>query len=285
MPLDRHRLPTFLIIGAPKAATTSLHYYLGLHPDVSMSKKKETDFFTRADFANRVREYELMFDERAPARGEASPRYATYPTERDVARRVHSLLPDVKLIYLVRDPIDRAEAYYHELRCSHKGGDSLEAAFEDADSVENECVCPSRYALQMAQFLEYFPMSQLMIVDSRDLRVAREETLHALFSFIGVDPDYTTPAFSKELNTEQTKVRMTRLGGRARRSGPANVIRKILPPRARAPLFAPIRRVFLRPEARQRLPAEIRKRVAEALKDDVERFRALTGRDFAHWSL
>ena len=118
--------------------------YLGLHPDVSMSARKETNFFLRADFAKAVAEYEHMFDD-APGRGEVSPRYAMYPTEQDVPLRMQSLIPDAKLGYLVRDPVDRAEAHYHEIRCKNRGASSLEEAFADPEAIDNECVCPSRY--------------------------------------------------------------------------------------------------------------------------------------------
>src|SRR5688500_3515585 len=101
--VDRDRLPTFITIGAAKSGTTSLHYYLDQHPEISMSSPKETNFFERSDAAESLDEYQLHFRAGFPARGESSVHYTCFPTIPDVQERIASALPDVKLIYIVRD--------------------------------------------------------------------------------------------------------------------------------------------------------------------------------------
>src|SRR5436190_20938382 len=105
-------LPTFFIIGAPRSGTSSLHHYLNLHPEIGMSRLKETHHFVDnvQPPARRVEdraEYEALFPSDARVRGEASPSYACYPQHGGAPERISVLLPDAKFIYLVRDPIER----------------------------------------------------------------------------------------------------------------------------------------------------------------------------------
>ena len=101
-------LPNLIVIGAPKGGTTSLHHYLGAHPDVFMSRRKELGLFDREDWRDRVEWYERQFPDRPRGyAGESSPAYSMHPTVAGVPERIHELLPDARLIYLVRDPVER----------------------------------------------------------------------------------------------------------------------------------------------------------------------------------
>ena len=99
-------LPNFIIIGAGKCGTSALYYYLHHHPEVQMSRVKELRFFNGEKWNQGLGWYESNWDgSSAPVRGEASPGYTTYPEPSDTATRMHDVIPDAKLIYLVRDPI------------------------------------------------------------------------------------------------------------------------------------------------------------------------------------
>jgi hypothetical protein len=80
-------LPNLIVIGAQKCGTTSLHYYLSLHPEIAMSRTKELHFFSRR-WRRGLRWYERQFRDPAPIRGESSPSYAFYPVWRDVPERM-----------------------------------------------------------------------------------------------------------------------------------------------------------------------------------------------------
>ena len=132
-------LPNLLIIGAAKCGTTSLHFYLDQHPDVFMARphdshwgQKEMRLFWRDDWRERLEWYEQHFDPSAPVRGEATPSYTHYPFLPDVPRRIHSIIPEAKLIYIVRDPIDRIVAHWAQ---TQEDGDRtpLEEALADYD--------------------------------------------------------------------------------------------------------------------------------------------------------
>src|SRR3712207_3099155 len=101
-----------------KCATTSLHYYLNLHPQISMSEKKELDFFVREKHWDKgVEWYKSNFHGNGETKiyGEASPNYTLHPIFSGVPERMYSVVPEAKLIYVVRDPIDRMISHYiHE---------------------------------------------------------------------------------------------------------------------------------------------------------------------------
>ena len=121
--LGEKSLPSLIIIGAPRCGTTSLHAYLGQHPDVYMSPLKETNFFLfdqkkpafagpdgesiNRDSIYRLEDYRKQFVPRTTekAAGEASPRYLG---STGTAARIHAFLPDVKLIAILRNPVKRA---------------------------------------------------------------------------------------------------------------------------------------------------------------------------------
>ena len=105
--------PTFLIIGAPKTGTTSLWALLSEHPDVFVFPWKGTQFFSkRYDWG--FAWYESLFDEGsdATAIGESSANYSLGPSDSPVPQRIADYLPGVRLIYMVRNPLERIESHY-----------------------------------------------------------------------------------------------------------------------------------------------------------------------------
>ncbi len=280
---DNSRLPNFFIIGASKAGTTSLYFYLRWHPDVSMSSVKETNFFLGDDYMERLDEYQGYFDPGARLRGEASPRYSAYPLFEGVPERIHSLVPNPRLIYLVRDPVDRAIAHYYQRLALNQARETIEAAFADLGDPRNPFLCASRYAQQVARYTALFPRENLLIIDSSDLRRDRRATLRSVFAFLGADEDFWSPRFGEEFNTTAGKRRPRRVQRWLRRTKAADAASRVLPPGARKRLSGVARRalsVQLEPP-----PAELRERIGRALAEDTERFRELSGRRFEHWSI
>src|SRR5438093_10024477 len=97
-------LPNLVVIGAQKCGTSGLHYYLSLHPEISMSRPKELNFFiAERNWPRGVEWYRRHFDPRAQVRGESSPNYTAFPQHTGVVERLHELLPEPRLVYLIRD--------------------------------------------------------------------------------------------------------------------------------------------------------------------------------------
>ena len=269
-------LPNLLVIGAAKAGTSSLHVYLDEHPDISMSWPKELFYFSFEDWRERRAWYERFFRD-APVRGESCPQYAMHPAFPDVSRRVHSLIPDARLIYLVRDPVERFVAHYVDnikLALERRPLDEVLAL----DDGANYFLAASRYATQLERFLACFDQSRILVLDQRDLLHRRAETMRSVFAFLGVDPDFTSPAFSRELNAHVDKPGLSRFGHWAYTS-------ERLPARVRSLVVRHGGRLLTRRVPIPRLSDPQRERLLEHLAPEAERLRALTGQPFAGWSV
>jgi hypothetical protein len=276
-------LPNLLVIGAPKCGTTSLHYYLGLHPEVYMSAPKELNFFQDPNCLDKLDLYASLFDQRSPVRGESTANYSRHPMIAGIPERISAALPDVKLIYVVREPVERAVAHYVEAVTTGSERRTFEQAFGDLDDPYNLYLATSRYASQIERFLECFSPDDLLVVDQADLRSRRAETLQRMFRFVGVDDSFATQDFDRTLNTTGDKRSMRAAGRWLRQTAPARAVVR-LPPRFREPLLRPVRRLLSDPVQVPSPGSSLRRRLVHALEDEVSRLREMTGESFAGWS-
>jgi hypothetical protein len=278
-----------LVIGAGKSGTTSLHYYLGQHPEVFMSFPKEPNFFQRDTWREKLGWYESLFPKPAPVRGEASTSYSAYPARTDVPRRIHETIPDVRLIYVVRDPIDRVVAHYAQHRTNGKESRSIDeavtSALRDGDDPVNPYVCMSRYATQVEQYLPYFPLERIHVIDNAEMQRDRRAVLREAFAFLGVDASFDTPRFDEVLNTKRDQVRFSPLGARLRDSRFARLVHARVPRKVRAPVTKPLTRVLSKRVERPDLSPPVRDELRAELAPEVERLRGLTGKPFESWSV
>jgi hypothetical protein len=292
------RLPNFIVIGAAKSGTTSLYHYLRAHPDVYMSEMKELNYFvaeqdgsiggrgkeTRSkrrvgNWSRGLEWYEHQF---APADGfgaigEASPRYTLYPFLPGVPERMAQLLPDVKLVYLVRDPIARMVSHCMHRMHSLKERRPLETALMESPIYVNS----SRYAFQIEQYLRPFSRSQLHVVVSEHLRSDRDRTLARIFEFIGVDPSWRDQSLSAEHNISAP-----------RRAAPRGVTRAAMSTRWWKPMATALpaspkrigRRISHRPVETEISP-ELRLRLAGLVREDVAELRHYMDDSFDGWGI
>ncbi len=201
-------LPNLVVIGAQKCGTSALHYYLGLHPEVSMSTPKELNFFIRPqEWKRGIEWYESHFTEDAKVRGESSPNYTNHPRSKGVPRRMHSVVPDAKLILLVRDPLERiVSAYIHNAARGREKRD-LSDAISHARSTY---VVRSRYHMQVERFLKFYPASSLLVIEQGDLLNDRPETLARVFRFLEVDSTFWSPKYERLRHETRNKLRLRR---------------------------------------------------------------------------
>ena len=273
-------LPNLIVIGAQKCGTSALHYYLGLHPEVAMSETKELNFFIKnRNWERGVDWYRRQFDPAAPVRGESSPNYTAHPLFRGVARRMHDVIPDAKLIYIVRDPLERIAAQWVHNYSHGRTGRSLR---EVVRPNRKPYIARSRYYMQLTRFLRRYPLEQILVLDQQDLRDDRAATLRRVFEFAGVDPEFTDPRFRQERHQTRRKTRMTALGERLDRRR-ASSGRRLLPDQAWSVASRrwPLARSIDPPDIRAVIP----EKALAALRKDTERLSELTGRRFDHWSI
>jgi hypothetical protein len=200
-------LPDFLILGAQKAGTTALYAYLRRHPQITGPSWKEVSFFDR-HYSRGEAWYRGNFPNALRARGlvgEASPSYLFHPL---APERVAAMLPEARLIALVRNPVDRAFSHYqHEVAL---GREPL--SFEDALAAEDERLrgeeermladptyfshawwnhtyrARGRYAEQLERWLAVFPQERLLVLPSEDLLADPEASHGRVLEFLGAAP-------------------------------------------------------------------------------------------------
>ena len=207
-------LPDFLVLGAQKAGTTALYAYLRWHPGITGPSWKEVSFFDRHWWRGEGW-YRGQFPLRSGGQivGEVSPSYLFHPLAPERAR---TLVPDARLIALVRNPVDRAYSQYQHAVAL--GREPL--SFEDALAAEDErtrgevdrlvadprafsgawwdhtYVARGRYAEQLERWLRVFPREQLLVVVTEELGAAPGETYAASLGFLGAAP-YTLAEYPR----------------------------------------------------------------------------------------
>ena len=264
-------LPNLVTIGAAKCGTTALHSYLARHPETSMSRPKELNFFVAEKNWHRGLDwYRGHFDPEAGVRGESSHLYAGHPVYPGAPERMARVIPDAKLILLVRDPIDRVRAHWahnHALRYERRP--LARAVLEDPNYVAR-----SSYHLQLTKFLEHYPLERILVLEQRKLAADPAATLARVAAFLDLDPD----GWPDELDVRS--VETSRL--RRRTALGALIERRVARPTwGRMKSNPLLTRPFTPPELDPGLRAEL----ADRLRDDAARFRELTGRPFADWSV
>jgi len=279
----RARLPTAIVIGASKSGTTSLHSYLDAHPEVGMSQPKELNFFDHEDHLDRLDWYLSHFDPGLPVRGESSPNYSKFPRLSGQPERMRSLIPDAKLIYMVREPIARTIAHWAHNVAANTESRPAEQAVLDPDP-RNVYLCASSYATQVDRYLAHFPAERILVVDQHLLRHRRRETLRTVFGFLGVDVDFWSPDFDLELNPGSDQRRLLGIGDLLLRSPPAALLRR-LPEGPRGRLRAIARRALSRQVAQPEASPAVRSHLERVLTPEAERLRELTGQSFETWSI
>jgi hypothetical protein len=203
--LRRHPLPHFLIIGAQKGSTSTLYASLATHPEIEEAEQKELHFFDR-NYADGVNSYRRQFPEleRGQITGEATPYYIFHPL---APERIARTLPDVKLIAILRNPVERAFSQYHsEIR---KGFEDL-PTFEEAIAAEAErlsgesekvaqdptydsyslrhhsYLARGLYADQLERWFEHFSREQFLIMRSEDFASRPKIHLRRCEKFLGI---------------------------------------------------------------------------------------------------
>ena len=291
-------MPNLFIIGAAKCGTTSLHRYLDLHPEISMSKIKEPDFFLRhlpEDSRPRVGDrgrYLALFESGSSIRGESSPHYSIYPRIKGVPAAIASEVPGARLIYLVRDPIERIASLASQMisvraRDLSMAGESIDLRrwIGDLSNPDNFYVASGRYMTQLDQYLEYFPKESILVLDSDRLRADREQTMDEVFAFLDLDPGLVEGDFDSEMNqSEDLTVKPGIWQWLKRRQRLRRAWRR-LPDSTRDRVSGLVGRNLGQPVPRPRIDESLRFELEGIFRPEVERLSEFTGQDFADWSI
>jgi hypothetical protein len=275
-------LPTFLVIGAMKSGTTSLHRYLDAHPQVFMSRPKEVNFFNSPQNWRRgVSWYGRHFagvPEGVVAKGEASTNYSKHPEFPGVPARIATVMPSVKLIYVLRDPVERMISHYRHRVATGRERRSIDGALLH-DPIYADA---SRYFVQIEQYLEYFSLEQLLLLTSERLRNDRITTVQRIWEFLGVDQGFVPANLGQEFHGSSGKRAYRSPVGAVRHRKGVEVLARVTPSAVRRAVRPLLTTTSLEPEP----PTDaLRSRLRQLLCSDVRRLRSYLGDDFDGWGI
>jgi hypothetical protein len=278
-------MPNLIIIGGLKCGTTSIHHYLGLHPEIQMSKPKELNFFVEElNWDLGLDWYESRFDGRFLVRGESSPHYTNLPRYHGAAKRIHDSCPDVKLLYMVRDPIKRVLSHWvHATGAGYERREMTDAL----SRPDSAYIQRSMYWMQLQPYLELFDRDRIELISQEELQADREGTMRRAFRYLEVDEDFTHEQFDREWEKSSAKQgdkyqvmeRLIKLPGF--RSFDRNFDR--LPESLRWMVEKVVHDPDKPSAPKPKLPEDIFERLRDTFRDDVAGLREFTGRDFAGW--
>ena len=195
-------LPNFLIIGAEKSGTTSIHRVLRQHEEVYLPATKEPHYFNAfdsnlepSDFYERLglEWYSRFFDgwSGESAVGEATPMYLC---DTHAPERIEHTLGDVRLIVCLRNPIDRAYSHFQMAAAKGHTGRSFE---EVVAADEERFIGRGDYRLQLDRYLERFPRDNLLVLVFEELFRDSKNHLDTISAFLGIDATWSPDAFSE----------------------------------------------------------------------------------------
>lgn len=294
-------LPNFLVVGAGRAGTTSLHHYLGQHPDVYLCPEKSPNFFVSHEplpewegpslrqmaqqWVSDRREYEAFFDDvdGETAIGEVSP---VYLQAASAPRRIHQTCPDIRLVAILRDPVDRAYAHYLGRR---RDGLESRADFQEVVAAELSRPLPDdvafgsylgcgRYHHFLAGYYELFPEERIRVYLFDELEEDARGLLADLFEFLGVDSDFVPDTERRHAQTGVIRNPVLRFAWTK-----SVALRTALRPHLPASIRDAALPVFLPSLTRPALDPTLRAELIEVFREDVERLQALIDRDLSHW--
>ncbi|MBZ8180601.1 sulfotransferase family protein [Oscillatoria salina] len=276
-------LPNLIIIGAMKCGTTSLHHYLNSHPQISMSREKELDFFLgKKKWQLGIEWYKSHFVGEAKIYGESSPNYTNYPRWENVPERMYSVIPQAKLIYILRDPVERIISNYIHQYATGKETRSINEAL--ANFEDNSYISRSSYYSQLEQYLKYFPEKNILVITLENLSNQPQLTLEKVGHFLNIEPEFDFSQTTKTLHSSVFKRRKNKWGELLSQTNLFKKIKK-MPPEIRYHLEKLIYFPFSEQISRPNLDEKLRARLINYLQKDIERLRKHTGDRFKYWCL
>jgi hypothetical protein len=209
-------LPHFIVAGVPKCGTTALYRYLLAHPEVAAPTKNEIGFFSDK-YGSGLNWYRAHFRWRAMnsrgadysgagiITGEHTPAYAIHPL---AAERIAATLPHVRIIILLRDPVDRAYSHYqHEFRCGHESLEfraaltaeperiasetdriRTQAGYRSSEYVRHAYLDQGKYRPMLERFFHFVDRSRVMVIKSERLFGDAQGVYDEVLSFLSLSP-------------------------------------------------------------------------------------------------
>jgi hypothetical protein len=299
-------MPNFLILGAAKSGTTALYAYLKQHPDIYMSAVKEPRFFAfenetlnfkgpkgHGDRFNQetitdLKTYQSLFDDvnGEKAIGEASPAYLS--SAEKASERIKYYIPDAKLIAILRQPAERAySAFLHTVRSGRETNLNFESvlALEEKRTKDGWGAIWQHkklgfYYEQLLPYYQQFSKEQLKVYLYDDLEDDASTLVKDILAFLEVD-EHFIPDVSQRVNVSGIpRSQWVQDFFRSPDNALRDFLKPLIPGAIRKPLAKKVKSGnLLRPE----IPKDVRNRLTEDYREDIQKLQDLIDRDLTSW--
>jgi len=286
-------LPNFIIVGAPKAGTTSLYHYLSGHSEVFMSEPKEVNYFSKDEIeeqglyykafkAKNLAEYKKLFIDvnNEKAIGEGSVSYLFYPK---TAAKIKEIIPNVKIIILLRNPVERG--YSHYLMDYRMGLTNLSyeeivyktSRHKDINLYYQQFVELGLYYEQVKRYLDIFGKEQVKIYLQEDLRNKSEKVILDLYDFLNISDSCTIDttqehnAFSMPKNKLIHKLYASHTIRIVTKTIFSNVLKE------------KVKNLFFERKKKPKLDKKLKEDLQNLYREDIKKLEQLIGRDLSKW--
>lgn len=215
--MNNQIIPNFMIIGAARSGSTSLFLYMEQHPEIYFSEIKELNFFSNPSFWEKgFHWYEAKFpsiSKDIKCVGEASTSYTRSPFLDQAPKRIFNYNPNIKFIYVVRNPIDRFISHYlHNVNAAMENR-TIDQVIENLS--EEPIAWQGKYHYQLSRYLEFFDKSQIYVTKFEKLSNEPEQVAKEIFDFLEVDSNVSLEKIGQIFNSSNKTTRKTELGRKA----------------------------------------------------------------------
>lgn len=272
--------PNFIVIGSMKSGTTTLCHLLAQHPDVFMATPKEPEFFCKQEVYTRGWDWYISIfagGEGKKAIGEGSTSYTKAPLFDSVPQRIAKYLPEARLIYIVRHPMDRIESHWMH-RVQHGDVRPFKKMLREYPNL----IDTSLYWYQIQRYRKYFGDDQILVLFFEDLKKNPEMVLKQCFTFLSLDSGVRLANPRERRNVTRQFSAEVDLLKRMRKNAALDVVGRLIPVFLKNFLKE---RLEIRVDSRPSWDEAMRRWVIDEISYDVRTFLGFYGKPVDYWDL
>ena len=273
----------FMIIGAMKSGTSTLAEILSMHPEVCFCQEKEPHFFSKtSDWKANLEDYKNLYNpQEEQICGEASTTYTCYPEfNKNIWDDLYKFNPKLKLIYIMRDPVERIVSHYMHNYLRSYTSESLEKAVLSQSTYINR----TRYFVHIRPYLDIFGKEQVLLLTFEELMANKKMTLNKIADFLNIDRakfyDFENVHANKSVGETKPDVRIDNF----RKSNIVNPLKPFVPKYLRTIasdfLYKMTEKKF---NIRPNISEELKSVIWDLLILDVLEIEKLMGRKIIEW--
>tara|TARA_B100000963_G_scaffold110976_1_gene96567 strand:+ start:3097 stop:3945 length:849 start_codon:yes stop_codon:yes gene_type:complete len=275
------------IVGAPKAGTTSLHYYLSQHTNVSMSSVKEPNYFSSKEvkslfynskcIEDSIEYHKLFSSEKKLIRGEASVSYLFY---KEVPKRIHEYNPNSKILIMLRKPTERAFSHYlmdYRLGFCSKKFDDILANPNVHHQFFQQYIELGNYYSQVKEYFKIFGKEQIMIILYDDFKTNTSEVMSKVYNFLKISNNQINFKIKNQFLSSSNKL-ISNLYK-------SNLLRKILKIILPKGILSSIKSTFFSNNRRPIFSNDLQKELNKYYENDILKLEKLLNIDLVKWKI